>query len=201
MDKLEFAVTWDYRCPFARNAHEHILDALEDGAQWKVKFVPFSLNQPHVAEGAPSVFESPEKAPDLLAMEAAIVVRDRFPAAFFRLHRGLFTARHDEGITLKERADVTQVLKAADVDPEAVWTEVDSGWPRRAFADAHMGSVESHKVFGVPTFIVGDQAVFVRLMTRPQGDGGLARQTIERVVDLTTGHPEINELKHTTVSR
>ena len=27
-----FAVTWDYRCPFARNAHEHVLDGLAAGA-------------------------------------------------------------------------------------------------------------------------------------------------------------------------
>ena len=27
-----FEITYDYRCPFARNAHEHVLDALEAGA-------------------------------------------------------------------------------------------------------------------------------------------------------------------------
>ena len=40
-----FAVTWDYRCPFARNAAEHVLTALEAGADWDVTWVPFSLNQ------------------------------------------------------------------------------------------------------------------------------------------------------------
>ena len=44
-----FAVTWDYRCPFARIGHEHVLDALEAGAPWDVTFVPFFLNQSHVA--------------------------------------------------------------------------------------------------------------------------------------------------------
>jgi len=38
---LTFAVTWDYRCPFARNAHEHVLTALDAGADWDVRFVPF----------------------------------------------------------------------------------------------------------------------------------------------------------------
>jgi hypothetical protein len=37
----DFAVTWDYRCPFARNAHEHVLAGLADGADWDVTFVPF----------------------------------------------------------------------------------------------------------------------------------------------------------------
>jgi hypothetical protein len=45
---LAFAVTWDYRCPFARNAHEHVLDGLAAGAEWDVTFLPFSLGQVHV---------------------------------------------------------------------------------------------------------------------------------------------------------
>ena len=56
-------------------------------------------------------------------------------------------------------------------------------------------------MFGVPTFIVGDQAVFVRLMTRPKGDAELARSTIEHVVQLIVDHPELNEFKHTSVRR
>lgn len=46
-----FAVTWDYRCPFARNAHEHVLAGLAGGADWNVRFVPFSLGQVHVEPG------------------------------------------------------------------------------------------------------------------------------------------------------
>ena len=35
---LEFAVTWDYRCPFARNARDHILAGLAAGADRHVTF-------------------------------------------------------------------------------------------------------------------------------------------------------------------
>ena len=52
-DDFSFAVTWDYRCPFARNACEHLAVALEAGAAWDVTFVPFSLNQAHAELGAP----------------------------------------------------------------------------------------------------------------------------------------------------
>ena len=65
-----FAVTWDYRCPFARNASEHILTALDGGADWDVTWVPFSLNQAHVEEGDRDVWDDPTKAPSLLAMQA-----------------------------------------------------------------------------------------------------------------------------------
>ena len=36
MSKLSFDVNWDYRCPFARNAHEHLVAALAGGADWEV---------------------------------------------------------------------------------------------------------------------------------------------------------------------
>ena len=55
-------------------------------------------------------------------------------------------------------------------------------------------------VFGVPTFIVGGDAVFVRLMARPEGDADLARTTIDRVLGLITDHPELNEFKHTRIA-
>src|SRR5438874_13413158 len=67
--EASFAVTWDYRCPFARNAHEHLLTALEAGAPWDVTFSPFSLDQVHVEEGGTPVWEDPEKARNLLAMQ------------------------------------------------------------------------------------------------------------------------------------
>jgi hypothetical protein len=53
----------------------------------------------------------------------------------------------------------------------------------------------------VPTFIVGDAAVFVRLMDRPQGDAELATRTVDKVLDLLTGFPALNEFKHTSLKR
>ena len=52
-----FAVSFDYRCPFARNAQESVVSGLRQGKDWDVTFVPFSLDQVHVAEGEPPVWE------------------------------------------------------------------------------------------------------------------------------------------------
>jgi hypothetical protein len=52
----------------------------------------------------------------------------------------------------------------------------------------------------VPTFIVGDQAVFVRLLERPDGDGAKAKATIERLLDQIDW-PTLNEFKHTSIPR
>ncbi len=198
---IEFAVSWDYRCPFARNAHEHVVEALRAGADWNVTFIPFSLNQVHVQEGEPDVWEDETQAPALLAMQAGIVVRDRFPERFLDVHAALFTARHDEARDIRERDVVAEVLAAAGVDADAVFAEIADGWPLETFRKEHEAAASASAMWGVPTFVKDGQAVFVRLMNRPQGDGELARTTIERVVDLVGGWPELNEFKHTSIPR
>jgi hypothetical protein len=198
---LRFGLTWEYRCPFARIVSDHVVTALEAGADWEVTWIPFSLTQAHIAEGDLDAWDDPSKADTLYAMEAGIVVRDRFPEQFLAVHRGLFDARHDHGQDVRQTKVVDQVLSANGVDPEAVRSQIESGWPRAEFRKAHTEVVESNAVFGVPTFLVGGAAVFVRLMDRPEGDGDLARRTVERVVDTITGWPSLNEFKHTSIPR
>jgi DSBA-like thioredoxin domain len=195
-----FEITYDYRCPFARNAHEHVLDALAGGADWDVTFVPFSLGQVHVAEGQPDVWDDPDSETGLLALQASVVVRDKFPDRFPAAHRGLFALRHDEGLQLKDPVEVRRVLTAAGVDADAVFDEIATGEPLLRVKDEHNAAAENHKVWGVPTFVQDGQSVFVRLMHRPQGDAQLATTTIERVLDLLTW-PELNEFKHTSIPR
>ena len=196
-----FAVTWDYRCPFARNAHEHLIAALEGGAPWDVTFVPFSLNQVHVDEGGLDVWDDPAMAHTLLAMQAGIAVRDLMPERFLTVHAALFRARHDEGRDVREEGVIRAVLDECGVDAGRVFDEIDSGATLATFRKEHEASSAEHKVWGVPTFIAGGQAVFVRLMDRPHGDAELATRTIERVLDLVTGWPELNEFKHTSIPR
>ena len=196
-----FAVTWDYRCPFARNAHEHLLTALAAGAPWDVGFVPFSLNQVHVEPGGLDVWDDPGRAADLAAMQVGLVVRDRFPAGFPAVHAALFAARHDEGRDLRDEAVLADVLEANGLDAGAVLTEISDGWPLEVFRKEHEAAVAEHQVFGVPTFVVDGRAAFVRVLDRPDGDVEVATRTVERIVDLVTGWPELNELKHTSIPR
>jgi protein-disulfide isomerase-like protein with CxxC motif len=196
-----FAVSWDYRCPFARNAHEHLAEALADGADWEVTFLPFSLSQVHVREGDPPVWDDPAKATDLLALAAGVVVRDQYPDRFLDAHVALFAARHDEGLDLRVPGVVARVLDGAGVPGDKVLTEFDTADPVREVRRAHEQAVSDWAVFGVPTFVLGDRAVFVRLMNRPQGDAALARRTVEGVLELFDTMPDLNEFKYTTLSR
>jgi len=196
-----FAVTWDYRCPFARNAHEHLAVALADGTDWQVTFLPFSLSQVHVPEGGTPVWDDPAKAKDLLALAAGAVVRDRYPERFLDAHVALFAARHDGGLDLRLPDVVARVLDTAGVPGDTVVDEAGSGDVVKELRRAHEEAVAKWGVFGVPTFVMDDRAVFVRLMSRPHGDAALARRTIEGILDLFDAQPELNEFKHTTLER
>jgi 2-hydroxychromene-2-carboxylate isomerase len=196
-----FAVTWDYRCPYAYNAHTHVIAALEAGAPWQVTFTPFSLNQVHVEDGEIPVWEDPGQSPGLLAMQAALAVRDQQPERFLAVHRALFAARHVEARDLRDQSVVRTVIAEAGADAGAVFAEIDSGVPLDTFRREHEAAVSGARVFGVPTFVVADKAVFVRLLTRHEGDPAESQRTIESVIDLITGRPELNELKHTSIPR
>jgi DSBA-like thioredoxin domain len=199
-----FAVTWDYRCPFARNAHEHVLAGLAAGADWQVRFLPFSLGQAHVPEGAPAVWEKPEQDTGILALQAGVVVRDDFPAAFPGVHLDLFAARHDEGLHLEDPDVVKEVLARHGVPVEPVFARIDDGSALATVQAEHEEFVGSHEVWGVPTFIVDDQAVFVRFMHRAKPDGeqpaSASIDTIARTIDLI-GWSDLNEFKHTSLPR
>jgi hypothetical protein len=195
-----FAITWDYRCPFARNAHEHVIAGLRAGAPWDVRFVAFSLGQVHVAEGEPDIWEHWEDDTGLLALQAGVVVRDRFPDRFLDAHEALFALRHDQGGQLREESAVHDTLTSVGVDADAVMAAIATGDPLLTVRQEHEAAVKEHSVWGVPTFIVDEHATFVRLMDRPKGDGAHAQRSIERVLDLLTW-PDLNEYKHTSIPR
>ena len=197
--RTSFGVTYDYRCPFARNAHEYIVAALRAGADWDVNFVPFSLSRIHDEEGDIPVWEDARRAPDLLALEASVVVAELYPQQFLEVHEALFAARHDHARDIRDQAVVLDVLDSAGLDGATVLAQVAEGSAHFEVQKRHESAASEHQVFGVPTFITGQHAAFVRLMGRPKGDGELARRTIERLLDLIDGHPDVNELKHTTV--
>jgi DSBA-like thioredoxin domain len=197
----EFAVNWDYRCPFARNAHEHLIEGLRSGAGWDVRFVPFSLGQVHVQEGEPDIWVRPQDDRGLLALQAGVVVRDKFSDRFLDVHEALFALRHDEGRHLEDPDEVRRVLDAQGVDAGAVFAEIESGAALDQVRIEHTATADELDAWGVPTFMQGDRAVFVRLMERPQGDGEVAQRTIDRVLDLLGDFPQLNEFKHTSLKR
>lgn len=190
-----FTLAFDYLCPFARNANEHVLDALAGGADLEVTFLPFSLAQAHVTEGQPAVWEQPEPAPGVLALQVAVDVRDHQPERFLAVHRALFAARHDEGGDLKDRALLRSVVEDAGACAAEVFARIDTGEPLQRLQVEHELAAERYGVWGVPTFATERRAVFVRMLDRPSGDTALAAERIHQVLDLVDGHPDLHEFK------
>ncbi|HEX5616393.1 MAG TPA: DsbA family protein [Acidimicrobiia bacterium] len=193
---LSFSVTFDYRCPFARNAHESVVAGVRAGRDWDVTFVPFSLDQVHADDDTPAVWDRPadERGTGVHALEWGIAVRDTHPERFFDWHLATFAARHDEGRRLTEVTVLRDVAAAVGLDADAIASHVAGGAPLRALATEHTAIARSHAVFGVPTFVVGEHAMFVRLMDRGGPDD------IDRVLDLVE-FGSLNELKHTRIPR
>jgi hypothetical protein len=189
-------VSFDYRCPFARNTHEALVTGLRDGRDWDVRFLPFSLDQVHVEDGAPPVWD---RDPDVwgtgvLALLWAIAIRDTFPDHFLDWHVAAFSARHDDGKKIAHESVLREVAEQVGLDADAVAAEVASGRPLASLAEEHTEAVKRWSVFGVPTFVVGDRAVFVRVMERNRPDD------VDRALDLLEWQ-QLNEYKHTTIPR
>jgi hypothetical protein len=194
-----FALAFDYLCPFARNANEHVTAGLRSGADWDVTFVPYSLAQGHVEEGGKDVWDRPRplSSSGLLALAAGVTVRDTLPDRFLDVHDALFAARHDQGRDLKDRAVVADALAAAGVDPDPVLSAVDHGTALATVRSEHERLVATHQVWGVPTFITDSRAVFVRLIERPHADEDVTRRRVEHVLDLVDGDLVLHEFKQT----
>lgn len=193
-----FALTYDYRCPYARIAHDHVVTALEAGADWEVDFVPFSLSQAHLEVGETPVWEAPAQDSGIEALQASVAVRHHHPHLFLQAHRALFDFRHLRGGNLRDRDAIGAVLAPIGLDTDEMWTIVDDGQPLATIEQEHTGYAASHEVWGVPTFIRGDAAVFVRLLAPADGNADLARTTVERIIDQMDWSL-LNEFKHTSV--
>ena len=191
-----FDVSYDYRCPFAKNIHLHVIAALEAGAPFNVNFVPWTMSQGYKLEGAPDVWDDPERDPELLSLAVSVSIRDEQPDLFLRAHAALFRARHERGIRLVTLEQIEDVLGELGVDLEKVAADLTTRRPQQVIG-ATFKKYEGLEAFGVPTFVVGNDATFVRYMTPPTHDGGASVKLIDSIVTLIEAQPELNEFKHT----
>ena len=150
-----FAVTWDYRCPFARTAHEHVLDGLEAGAAVGRDVRALLPQSVHVPEGGTPAWDDPAHQPDLLALAAGVVVRDRFPDT-----SSPCTAPCSPPATTRAATSGNRRWSARRPGPGRRRRRRGAGRGRRGLAGqadprGARALVAELDVFGVPTFIVG----------------------------------------------
>ena len=194
-----FDLSFDYRCPFAKNIHLHVVSAVRAGADFEVNFVPWSLSQGSAGNG-PDVWNDPAYDGDLLALAAAVSVRDDQSEYFLDAHEALFRARHERAFRLVTLDEISNVLAPLGVDMAKVAVDVASRRPHDVIAASHK-EFERFEAFGVPTFVVNEGATFVRYMSEPGDDPAQSVELIGALLTLITSRPDLNEFKHTQVPR
>lgn len=191
-----FDLSFDYRCPFAKNLHLHVISALRAGADFDVNFMPWSLSQGSRADGAPDVWNDPAYDTDLLSLAVGISIRDQQPALFLDAHEALFRARHGGRKRLVTLEEISDVLSPLGVDMSMVAADVASRRPHDVIAASHK-EFDRFEAFGVPTFVVNEEATFVRYMKEPSDDAQASVELITTLVTMMESRPDLNEFKHT----
>ena len=191
-----FDLSYDYRCPFAKNIHLHVLKALEAGADFNVNFVPWTMSQGYQEDGAPGVWNDPSFDAEHLSLAVSVSVRDEQPDLFLAAHGALFRARHEQSIRLVTIEEIDRVLRPLGVDMEQVCIDIASRRPHEVIGKSYE-EFSTYEAFGVPTFVVNGDATFVRYMVAPNGDAAESVKIIEALITLMALEPNLNEFKHT----
>ncbi len=195
-----FDLSYDYRCPFAKNIHLHVIAALNAGADFDVRFVPWTMSQGYKSEGSPDVWDDPAHDPDLLSLAVSTSIRDQQPEFFLRAHEALFRARHERAIRLVTMDEIEVVLAPLGVDMTKLRDDLESRRPHQVIGES-FEEFSKFEAFGVPTFVVENDATFVRYMQPPTADAKGSIKLIESIVNLIEAQPELNEFKHTRLPR
>ena len=191
-----FDLSYDYRCPFAKNIHLHVLKALNAGADFEVTFVPWTMSQGYKTEGALDVWNDPEFDGDHLSLAVSVSVRDQQPELFLATHEALLRARHEQANRLVTFDEIDRVLGPLGVGLDQVRADVASRRPHEVIGKSYE-EFSTYEAFGVPTFVVNGDATFVRYMSTPSDDGEASVKIIESLITLMARQPDLNEFKHT----
>ena len=105
----------------------------------------------------------------------------------------LFAQRHDHGKRFEEDV-LRDAVASAGLDPDVVAEEASSSEALGILADEHTEAVAKWEVFGVPTYIEDDEAVFVRFMERGRVDD------LGQVLGMLQWS-RLNEFKRTRIPR
>lgn len=193
-----FDLSFDYRCPFAKNIHLHVITALRAGADFDVNFAPWTLSQSSRTDAGPDVWNDPTFDAEHLSLCVGVSVRDQQPELFLDTHEALFRARHEQAIRLVTFDEIDDVLRPLGVDLDQVRADVTSRRPHEVIGKSYE-EFSTYEAFGVPTFVVDGNATFVRYMTSPTDDARASVEIIQSLLTLMTQHADLNEFKHTQV--
>jgi predicted DsbA family dithiol-disulfide isomerase len=194
-EPIKFDVFFDYLCPFVYRVAS-MLEVVRGSAARpiEVRWRYFSLTQVNSKDDGWTVWNAP----------AAVIVRGRlaFAAAeaarrqgrFDDLHMPLLDARHRDRLDLDDATVVERVAQDSGLDLERFRADLHDAHILDALARDHIDAVQTHGVFGTPTFLFEDGAsAYVRLAEPLQGEAAV--EVFERLISVAAAEPRILEIK------
>ena len=164
----------------------------------KVTWKSFSLEQANSKEGPE--WEAWEQGDhhqrrSLVAAMAGEAARRQGPDAFDRFHLALLTARHgsDERIPLNLEEPLTRVAQQVGLDMSRFEDDLKDRGLLEIIGRDHIEAVESHGVFGTPTFVFENgNAAFMKTLVPPEDD---TASLFDHFLALAADSPYVGELK------
>ena len=142
-----FGLTFDYRCPFARNGHEAVIARCEtaptstSGSCRSRSTRSTSRRASRRSGNATRASGAPARPRCSTASRCAT----RSPTKFLDAHVALFAQRHDHGLKLAHEDVLEEAIASVGLDADAVAAEV---WSGRPLEDARGGAHRSGRALG-----------------------------------------------------
>ena len=168
------------------------------GGGLDVSWKSFQLEQVNSKEGPEwKVWEQPnaDRARSLVAARAGIAASRQGRDALNSFHLALLVARHGgEGrISLNEEEPITEVAAKSGLDVGQLKEDMRDPSLLNEIARDHTEAVESHGVFGTPTFVFENgNSAYLKTFVPPEQD---SVAFFEHFVALVSDRPYLGELK------
>ena len=141
------------------------------------------------------VWEQPDdyECRGLWALRAGEAAKKQGKEAFQKFHIALLRARHEDRVNIGDKDVLMEVASTVGLDLEKLRTDMEDPAIKDQVVTDHLEAVESHGVFGTPTFVFPNgAAAFVKMIKPPEGK---AARTLELLSELMSEQIYIGEVK------
>jgi|GEM_PF-6076271 predicted DsbA family dithiol-disulfide isomerase len=191
---MNLTITYDYRCPFTWNFHSHLFSYLKS-QPIEVDFQPFFLDATHIEESADKFWQSATAFENSRALRLSLVVKEKANEKFNYFHRGVFELRFKNFKDVNNVDVLKELCSTLNIDQELVKIGEDGQYLDK-LREIHENLVSKYEIFGVPSVILENKSVFVRLMNESNEDLR-SEKLLSFIINALKDFPELNEFKHT----
>lgn len=192
MEKGKISVLFDFRCPFSYLFFQYVQRC--EKTLKLFNFIPYPLSRSHF-ESQQSYWREDFKVLGLNALLVANYVRQYSLNQYNELLAQLFSLKFKHFLNVDEEGSLVKAMLDLGMEEKIIKKSQE-----KTNVDDFKKTVEFYKgtfdVFGVPTLVYHDKAVFVKLQRAPESETR-AETVIRQLISLVKDVPELAEFKHT----